>query len=70
MNLAGVARIALAVVKFGVIPAGVLMRDMAGRASQFARTEAAALHQTQRLEANIFQLVIIDRRLGPMTGSA
>lgn len=45
---------ALLVVERGVVAAGILMGNMAGGTRQIAGFEAAALGQSQRLEADVF----------------
>jgi len=61
-GLGVVAGVAFGVIESRIVTTGVLMRDVTSRASQLAACEAAALHQTQRLEANIFELRIVYRR--------
>ncbi len=57
---------ALLVVKGGLVSNGILMRGMAGCASQPARPEAAAFHQPQRLKTHVLELRVINRRLDPV----
>ena len=62
-SLGVVAGVTFGVVESWIVAAGVLMGDVTSRAGQLAACEAAALHQPQRLEANIFELRIVYRRL-------
>src|ERR1700744_3596733 len=65
-----VAGMAFRVVKAGIVPACVLMRDMTRCARQLSDREAAALHQAQRLKTQSFERCVSHRRLGPMAIAA
>jgi hypothetical protein len=65
-----VAGQAFGVVKGSVMPTGVLMCGVTGRAFEPAGSETLALHQPKRLESDILQLRIIDSRLIAMTDAA
>ena len=58
----GVAGEALMVVCIGLVALSVAMRGMTRGASDIAFTKTGALHQTQRLEAHIADVVVAARR--------
>jgi hypothetical protein len=65
-----VAHLALLVVEGSIVPPGVLVRRMAGCARDLSRGKTAALHQAQRLETDVFQLLIVDGRPDAMAIAA
>ena len=66
----GVAGLAFRVVVTVVIPACVLMRYVASRTGEMTACETAAFHQPQRLKADIFGLVLANRRFHAMASTA
>jgi hypothetical protein len=66
----GVARLAFRIVIGIVVTARILMRHMTGGASKMPASEAAALHQPQRLKPDVFGLVVANRRFHAMTRAA
>src|SRR6185312_9275899 len=66
----GVARLTFRVIVRVVVSACILMRYVASGASEMPACETAALHQPERLKADVFRLVPANRRLDAMAGTA